>query len=127
MDLPLSNFIPPRDALSISITFLFLYVIYAIASTVYDVYCGELSRFPGPKLWAASKIPKISAMVGGSESFIYTRLHEKYGPIVRVGPQDLIFASGADAWKDIYGFKKHDKPHPYKDPTFYGELCSGLC
>lgn len=29
-------------------------------------------------------------------------LHEEYGPVVRIAPDELAFA-GPDAWKDIYG------------------------
>jgi hypothetical protein len=31
-------------------------------------------------------------------------MHEKYGPVVRLAPDELSFAS-ADAWKDIYGHR----------------------
>jgi cytochrome P450 len=33
------------------------------------------------------------------------RLHEKYGPVVRLGPSEVSFIDGA-AWKDIYSLKR---------------------
>ena len=115
----------PIDASTISISFAILYVAYFIVSTIYDVYFGALS-YPGPKLWAVSKIPRIKAMVQGGDGEVLAKLHQQYGPVVRVGPRELSYASGADAWKDIYGFKKYGNPHPYKDPNFYGKPLNGV-
>lgn len=48
----------------------------------------------------------IRVMVQGNDGKVYPELHEKYGPIVRIGPRDLSVASeGAQGWKDLYGFK----------------------
>lgn len=127
IDLPIQGWLPPTDTLRVSISFACIYVLYFFVSTIYDVYFGPLSKFPGPKLWAFSKIPKILTMVSGSDGIEHAKLHEKYGPIVRIGPNELSFAGGAQTWKDIYGFKKHGNPHPYKDPMFYGELVVLIC
>ena len=118
IDLPI-GWTKPADALTIFISFATVYVVYLLISTIYDVYFGPLSKFPGPRLSAFSKLPRILAMVRGDEATTYAGLHQKYGPVVRTGPKELSYASGANAFKDIYGFKKHDRPHPYKDPMFY--------
>jgi hypothetical protein len=44
-------------------------------------------------------------------------LHDKYGDIVRWGPNELSFANNA-AWKDIYDRRKDGKVLT-KDPIFY--------
>ena len=125
MDLPIGR-IKANDALTISISFAALYLTYFIASTIYDVYFGPISKYPGPKTWAFSKIPRIMTMIGGEDHLIFADLHQKYGPVVRTGPRELSYASGASAWKDIYGFKKHGRPHPFKDPQFYGKPLNGI-
>lgn len=45
-------------------------------------------------------------------------LHAKYGSVVRVGPNELIFDT-AQAWKDIYGHKSGGKKNFPKDKDFY--------
>jgi Cytochrome P450 len=49
-------------------------------------------------------------------------MHEKYGPVVRLAPDELSFAS-ADAWKDIYGHRAglqhHGQDEFDKYATFY--------
>ena len=116
----------PVNALSISISFAALYFIYFTVSSIYDVYFGPMSKYPGPKLWAFSKIPRIITMVGGNDAEVYAKLHQRYGNVVRTGPKQLSYASGASAWKDVYGFKKHGNAHPYKDPDFYGKSLNGV-
>jgi hypothetical protein len=44
-------------------------------------------------------------------------LHDKYGDVVRWGPNELSFANSA-AWKDIYDRRKDGKVLA-KDPIFY--------
>lgn len=50
-----------------------------------------------------------------------SRLHEEYGAVVRVGPDELSFLH-PDAWRDIYGHGVKDAPGkvPPKDWTRYG-------
>jgi len=41
-------------------------------------------------------------VVTGTQAFSKQRLHEKYGPVVRITPKHLSFTNVA-AWRDIYG------------------------
>ena len=111
----------PHSTISILFSITTLYVLYLLASTIYNAYFATLSKYPGPRLWALSRIPRLRVMVRGDEGRVFADLHARYGPIVRVSPDELSLASGAQAWKDIYGFKKSGEPHPYKDKRFYGE------
>lgn len=90
-----------------------------VISKIYGVYFGPISKFPGPKLWAFSKLPRIFAMVSGHEGQTYAKLHQTYGPVVRTGPQELSFAGNSQAWKDIYGFRRAGHNPPTKDHIFY--------
>jgi cytochrome P450 len=48
------------------------------------------------------------------------KLHEKYGPVVRVGPNQLSF-TGSQAWKDIYGYRGANGETFQKDPIILGQ------
>ncbi|CAD0014773.1 unnamed protein product [Aureobasidium pullulans] len=97
------------------LTCLALYVSFV----VWDVFLGPLSDIPGPKLWAASYFPKAYMMWTGSEHETLQRLHETYGPVVRITPRGINYTDAA-AWKDIYGHRTGGKTKTFeKDPTLY--------
>lgn len=116
----------PTDAISIFVSFVALAVVYNVVNTIYSAYFGPLSRFPGPKLAALSRIPSALWAVKGTEATVVPALHQKYGPIVRVGPDTLSYAGGAEAWKDVYGFKNAGKPKPVKSPRYYTKPYNGV-
>ncbi|CZR68230.1 related to cytochrome P450 CYP3/CYP5/CYP6/CYP9 subfamilies [Phialocephala subalpina] len=78
---------------------------YLVCSAFYRVYCHPLSVYPGPRLWAISRLPNAYNQVTGNLSYRISELHEQYGPIVRTAPDELSYI--VDAWQDIYG-----KPAP---------------
>lgn len=47
--------------------------------------------------------------MGGQYPHAVKRLHDKYGPVVRTGPNQLSYSS-ATSWKDIYGHVSGRKP-----------------
>lgn len=51
-----------------------------------------------------SELPATLALVKGNQHLYYTSLHEKYGPVVRVSPDELSFVS-VDAREEIYGLR----------------------
>lgn len=55
-------------------------------------------------------------MYKGNQPQEFKKLHTKYGPVVRTGPNELSFI-GADAWEDIYGIQK-DGLNFQKDPAW---------
>lgn len=61
-----------------------------------------LAKYPGPLLWRASRLPFCIRNIQGTLPFDVLPLFEKYGPVVRIAPNELAYASG-DAWKDILG------------------------
>ncbi|KAK5652338.1 hypothetical protein OQA88_10530 [Cercophora sp. LCS_1] len=73
--------------------------IYAV---IYNLYFHPLRDFPGPLLQRASAVPWAWQLVSGTQAFETQKLHEKYGPIVRITPRHLSFTD-ASAWRDIYG------------------------
>ena len=72
-----------------------------IFKIIYNIWFHPLSKFPGPKYAAASDFFYSKTVVGGESHTVTQKLHEQYGDVVRVAPDELSFAS-ASAWKDIY-------------------------
>ncbi|PGH20117.1 hypothetical protein AJ80_03685 [Polytolypa hystricis UAMH7299] len=80
---------------------LFLYFFFL---AVYRLWLSPLAKFPGPALNAISSLPIVVWALKGRLPMETRKLHEKYGPIVRVSPNELAFTS-ATAWQDIYGHR----------------------
>ncbi|KAL4922538.1 cytochrome P450 [Aspergillus aurantiobrunneus] len=64
-----------------------------------------LARFPGPRLSALSNLNYSWSYMGGRQPYDILDLHAKYGPVVRVAPNELSFST-AQSWKDIYAPRK---------------------
>ncbi|KAK0713480.1 cytochrome P450 [Lasiosphaeria miniovina] len=79
-----------------------------------------LSKFPGPFANSVSWLPNVLRLLSGKHHAYIKKLHNKYGPVVRVSPNELSF-SKPDAWEDIYGFRSSDEPME-KDPLWCGWL-----
>ncbi|CAG8196161.1 unnamed protein product [Penicillium salamii] len=76
-----------------------------VLRTVYHLYFHPLSKFPGPRLAAATFLYEFYYDVwkGGMYIWEVERMHEKYGPIVRINPRELHI----------------------KDPSYYDEIHAG--
>ncbi|OBT82403.1 hypothetical protein VE02_08402 [Pseudogymnoascus sp. 03VT05] len=101
-----------------------LIVVYYTGLAIYRLYIHPLANYPGPTLWAISSIPGIRSLLNGRISFDYKELHDKYGPVVRVSPDELSFNT-VEAWEDIYGHRvgKHaGRPNMDKDPIHVGSV-----
>ncbi|KAK3378646.1 cytochrome P450 monooxygenase-like protein [Lasiosphaeria ovina] len=88
------------------------YVVYCIISAVYLVFFHPLSKFPGPKLWAISRIPWAYYVIRGDLWAVLDELHQKYGGSVRIAP-DEVTTIKPGAWKDIYVAKPVLAKDPY--------------
>lgn len=71
---------------------------------IYHAYFHPLSRYPGPKLWAAYRLPFVISNIRGQLPFKVLEFHRKYGPVVRIAPDELAFTD-SHAWNDIYGMQ----------------------
>lgn len=106
------------SAWSLIASSILVYIVYSISTTLYDVYYGPLAKFPGPKLWAASRLPYIGMLWNGQDAVAKNALHKKYGPVVRMSPTELSYCD-PQAWKDIYGHRTGNKKSFPKDSNFY--------
>lgn len=57
-------------------------------------------------------------MLKGEHHLYIQSLHQKYGDVVRVNPDELAYT--ADVWRDIYGHRSAGKESFEKDPGFFG-------
>ncbi|KAL8953132.1 MAG: hypothetical protein Q9222_001015 [Ikaeria aurantiellina] len=90
---------------------------YPICQAVYNLFFHPLAKFPGPKLWAASRLPFIFCMLTGQLVRREREIHEKYGEIVRLAPDEVSFAN-EQAWTDIYTARRGHK-RTQRDRAYY--------
>jgi cytochrome P450 len=102
---------------NIASTLALLLVLRTIAVIIYRVYFHPLAKFPGPKIAATSRLYEF--WYQGIKTTEYPekikKMHEKYGPIVRISPYEL---SLNDSDFNLEYFLK-DR-HLEKDPWYYG-------
>ncbi|KAJ5091012.1 cytochrome P450 monooxygenase [Penicillium argentinense] len=77
-------------------------------------YLHPLSSYPGPLLSTISRIPYIIAYTQGRLHLYVRTLHDLYGDVVRIAPDELSYRD-EQAWKDIYGRSSNFA----KDMRFY--------
>ncbi|EPE30604.1 Cytochrome P450 [Glarea lozoyensis ATCC 20868] len=90
---------------------------YPIYNSLYNIYFHPLSHHPGPKLWAASRIPFIYSLLTGQLIQRTKEFHEKYGDFLRLAPDEVSFAS-EQAWNEIYAFRPGHK-RALRDKAYY--------
>ncbi|CAF9926985.1 MAG: hypothetical protein HETSPECPRED_006476 [Heterodermia speciosa] len=83
------------------VSLILLFTIKTVVTAVYNVYYHPLSKFPGPKSAAATPLPFVRRLITGHWVEWTTALHEKYGEVVRIHPDELSFISPS-AWQDIF-------------------------
>ncbi|OTB09476.1 hypothetical protein M426DRAFT_18118 [Hypoxylon sp. CI-4A] len=79
-------------------SYLSLLPVYLI---IYRLYLHPLAKVPGPKLAAITSLWTVYHIRKGHMSVLYTQLHRKYGPAVRVSPNEVSFDS-KEAYQAIY-------------------------
>ncbi|KAF8863522.1 cytochrome P450 [Acephala macrosclerotiorum] len=89
-------------------------VTYLLSTAFYNLYFHPLSKFPGPKLWAAFQFPYLQAMLGGRVPFQIKALHDIHGTIVRISPNEVSIID-PEAWKEIYTNKEFIRPPQYRE------------
>lgn len=99
------------------------FLAYWTAYSVYSVFFHPLHTYPGPKLSAITRLPYWIACLQGSQVRHMMKLHKKYGPVVRFGPNDLSY-SEPQAWREIYtvpsGRKENGKEVKFHAPSANG-------
>jgi cytochrome P450 len=78
---------------------------YPFVKIVYNLYFHPLKKIPGPGSWSCSRLPFVWALLKGTLIHDIERLHRKYGPVLRIAPDEVTFAK-AEAYNDIF----HSRP-----------------
>ncbi|KAE8381597.1 benzoate 4-monooxygenase cytochrome P450 [Aspergillus bertholletiae] len=91
-------------------------IFYVTAVVFYRLVLSPLAHFPGPRLAAATGLYEayFQLIKGGTFTWEINRLHEQYGPIIRIKPNEL-HIKNPDYYSTLYaGPGKHRN----KDPWF---------
>ncbi|KAF3762157.1 cytochrome P450 [Cryphonectria parasitica EP155] len=88
-----------------------LAAVVALCQFLYNIYFHPLAQFPGPVLYRGSHLPKIIQQIRGTVHEKMLELHEQYGPVVRLAPNELTYTS-ATALREIYGNRGGKKSMP---------------
>ncbi|CEN60318.1 hypothetical protein ASPCAL02759 [Aspergillus calidoustus] len=85
------------------------------ARSIYRLWFHPLRRIPGPKLAAVTHLYELyfDAIKGGRYLWEIERLHEKYGPVVRINPRE-VHIKDSDFFHVIYGGGRRDR-----DPKWF--------
>lgn len=97
--------------------------LYLLLLALYNLTLHPLARYPGPLLSRALPLPHALRIYTCRGPFAIHALHEKYGPVVRVGPNHLSYTD-VRAWRDIFGHRAGEHIHVKENPKsflFYKE------
>ncbi|CCC09088.1 hypothetical protein SMACR_03083 [Sordaria macrospora] len=89
---------PTRALISTTTTLLASYWLYILLSTIiiraaYNRYASPLRKYPGPCLASCSRLWKVLSTARGRTHLDHIALHRKYGPVVRIAPNEVSVAS----------------------------------
>ena len=94
--------------------------LYLISLAVYRLYLHPLARFPGPKIAALTVFYEFyfDGIKRGRYTFEIQRMHEKYGPIVRISPNELHVNEPSFIDELYAGSGKRRDKYPYFSAQF---------
>ncbi|KAJ9143404.1 putative Cytochrome P450 [Pleurostoma richardsiae] len=82
-------------------------LVFLLGRVIYNVHFHPLRRFSGPLFWRATRLGYVMGMLKGTIVFDVLDMFNRYGPIVRIAPNELAFLD-PEAWRDIYGHRIAD-------------------
>ncbi|KAI5862015.1 putative cytochrome P450 [Durotheca rogersii] len=90
-----------------------VFLVRGVWLAVYRLFFSPIAKFPGPKLAALTTLYEayydLISKGGGQTAFRIKSLHEKYGPIVRVGPNEL-HIDDPEYYNDVYTKSTASRP-----------------
>ncbi|KAF5002153.1 hypothetical protein FDECE_10715 [Fusarium decemcellulare] len=81
-----------------------LAIVYGIGQVLYNIFLHPLRNFPGPFLMRATRMAYCYKLAMGTLPFDLLHLHNKYGDVIRIAPDELALANDG-AWKEIMGHR----------------------
>ncbi|KAI1457430.1 cytochrome P450 [Annulohypoxylon moriforme] len=112
--------VPEIDGFYIASKFiiaLLVLVAYFISGAIHNVFFHPLSKIPGPPTWSVSRLPYVWSLLRGMSNHDAEKLHRKYGPVVRIAPNEVSFA-GEEAYRDMFQVRPGDKQY-HRDPAWW--------
>ncbi|TIC89609.1 Isotrichodermin C-15 hydroxylase [Colletotrichum higginsianum] len=94
-----------KIGLDLSVWVLLLSLVVLIGMKLTTLQRHPLHQFPGPFTARFSNLNHCYIFLKGKQPYELLKLHQKYGPVVRVAPNELSFNT-AQSWKDIYDKRK---------------------
>ncbi|KAI9652378.1 MAG: hypothetical protein M1831_006856 [Alyxoria varia] len=108
--------------LTLSVGSLVVATLWTVSVIFYNVFLHPLRKYPGPRSWAATRLPWCYWQYYGVLLRRLLELHKQYGHTVRIAPNELSYTSDT-AWKSIYG---HRSAEMGKDPIFLLHTPTGV-
>ncbi|KAI0117975.1 isotrichodermin C-15 hydroxylase [Nemania sp. FL0031] len=103
-----------------------LLALYASLRCIYLLYFHPISRYPGPRLAAVSNLWYAYHWFTGKYPWAIARALDKYGDVVRIAPNELVFVTPRAA-SDIYASHTKNLEHFTKTDFFiFGLEDNGL-
>ncbi|TVY90945.1 Averantin hydroxylase [Lachnellula willkommii] len=93
-----------QSVLSIAGASFCCFLSYLALRSLYRITLHPLASYPGPTTWSISDLPTAYQTLRGTLPFKLVSLHARYGPVVRIGPNELTYIV-EEAWTDIYARK----------------------
>ncbi|CAG8973327.1 hypothetical protein HYALB_00000090 [Hymenoscyphus albidus] len=100
-------------------------ILLTLAVAIYRITLHPLASFPGLPLWAMTRLPYAYYFVIGRLPYKIAKLHEEYGPTIRLAPGEISFID-EEAWHDIYVKKVPGFGQLQKNPTDWIPPQSGV-
>jgi averantin hydroxylase len=107
------------------LTHIYKLLALAIATTVYRLTAHPLRAYPGPRLWSVSRLPWIRSTIRGSIVRDLHDLHQQYGSVVRVAPNELSYID-PQAVSTIYQSNPEFPKDPLHLPPFHKGTAPGI-
>ncbi|KAE9980669.1 hypothetical protein BLS_008476 [Venturia inaequalis] len=97
----------------------------SLLNFVYNIFLHPLRSYPGPWYARISRLWYINRAFTGTLPCDIKKLHDQYGPVVRIAPNELSY-NHPGAWQAIYGSNASSetglKQLFRKDPVFYASF-----
>ncbi|KLO99426.1 Uncharacterized protein Y057_4873 [Fusarium fujikuroi] len=122
-NLQLDSHLRYHGVLETGLIVILILTVTLVLKALYNIYLHPLSKYPGPRLAAATRLWYCYHCIQGNLVHALHEAHQKYGDVVRTAPNELSYTD-PKAWNDIYGHRG-GKGEMVKDPTFYSNISSG--
>jgi hypothetical protein len=98
----LQTLVPARQDIAVLIAIVFSTM---LLRAVYRLFFHPLAKTPGPRLARVTRAWLTKQYMSGNWHDICLELHQNYGPIVRIAPEEVSFVD-AEALRKLYSYSR---------------------